>query len=141
LAAVKKTNDKEQWGFINHTGNWVIPPHFGDAGYFKDGLAPVAIDFKYGFIDRQGDLIIQPQYEHAYSFSEGLACIIDSEQKYGFIDEVGQIVIAPEFELGFSFENGVAMVAAGKWVSGGSRDIPHLEGNWRYVDRTGRRVW
>jgi hypothetical protein len=38
------------WGYIDKNGKFVIPPQFGDAGSFSEGLAPVEIEGKYGYI-------------------------------------------------------------------------------------------
>lgn len=44
LAAVKDSNGK--WGYINHTGNWVIQPQFTFASAFKNGTAKVLMTGK-----------------------------------------------------------------------------------------------
>jgi WG containing repeat len=64
----------DQWGFINHAGEMVIPPQFDDcAGEFSEGLASVRIGYKWGAIDPTGNLVIPLQFDLLCMFSEGLA--------------------------------------------------------------------
>ena len=86
IAAVQPDDQKGLWGYIDHSGMFVIGPRFSDAGSFEGGLAPAAIHSAYGYIDRQGNIVVQPKFENAYSFTEGLVCVIDSRGKYGSID-------------------------------------------------------
>ena len=101
MAAVKVNG---LWGFIDRSGQIVIRPQFVDAGMFREGLAPVAVQGPrkraYGFIDRSGRFVIQPQYDGAREFNKGLAQIIvlNSQgefQKAGYINKTGDFVWKP----------------------------------------------
>jgi hypothetical protein len=53
-----------KWGFINKKGEWVIPPHFSDAGHFYGGLAYVILsddpkDRRSGCINHHGQVVWQ----------------------------------------------------------------------------------
>jgi hypothetical protein len=90
---------KGRYGYIDKTGQFVIPPKYGNAGDFSEGLAPVSIggrwdiptaflamvyvDGRWGYINTKDELVIKPRFlDHrhsemvgpgAYPFSEGLA--------------------------------------------------------------------
>lgn len=86
----------EQYGYIDHTGQIVIPPRFWGAGEFREGLAPVFDhDTKaWGYVDNEGKSIIPPQFFEAGSFNEGIAVVKLPFDKdgYAFIDKAGHIV-------------------------------------------------
>jgi hypothetical protein len=141
LAAVEFSNGKNQYGFIDHDGNTVIKPQYGDAEYFVNGLVPVAVNFKYGYINRQNTMIIPPQFERGYSFSDGIACVITKENKYGFIDISGKFVIDPKFDLSFGFHNGLASVSIGKMEYDEKTSFPFFSGKTGYIDKKGVFIW
>jgi hypothetical protein len=108
LAAVKIDG---KWGFIDKTGQMVIPPHFdGEADFysgffaigptFSEGLAAVKIDGKWGFINKSGQMVIQPQFAKPSVFAKpfcfvgGLALVWAGE-KWGYIDKTGKYVWGP----------------------------------------------
>jgi len=61
LALAKKG---EKYGFIDRTGNTVIPFKFENANGFKYDLAAVKLNEKWGFIDRDGEFAIEPKFEN-----------------------------------------------------------------------------
>jgi len=72
------------WGFIDKSGNEVIPMKFGPGltsaiDQFRDGLAPALQgnwrEGKYGYVDKSGKFVIPPSYSHAQSFHEGKAMV------------------------------------------------------------------
>lgn len=66
LAAVRYNG---KWGFIDYSGNWVIPPVYLRANSFSEGLAAVQnADNLWGFIDMQGQQVIPFIYTHADRF-------------------------------------------------------------------------
>lgn len=145
LAAVCKGNlSSDRWGYINKTGNLVIPYQFASANPFYEGLACVSIvtkvnkdgydETKYGFINNLGNIVIPAKYDHALPFSEGLAGVgiykeitneaLDKDNMEDFlndydwkyIDKNGNDVIPPNYSIGGSFKNGVAPVKQNnKW--------------------------
>jgi len=142
LAAVEFGDGKDQWGYIDHAGSEVLMARFGDAGFFKEGLAPVEVHFDYGYIDKQGTMVIAPQFEHACSFSEGLACVMTkAKHKHGFIDRSANLVIETKYDMEFDFENGLAMVCrAGTWHYN-EMTPTNFDGEWGYVNKAGSEIW
>ena len=53
LAAVQ--NENELWGYIDQTGELIIPCEWERAGAFTDGIASVRKNHRYGWINKQGD--------------------------------------------------------------------------------------
>lgn len=87
LAVAKKGFDKggltiggARYGFIDDTGEMVIPPTYGNARSFSEGLAPVKIGIttmsKWCFINETGEVVIPKKYSNAYSFINGEALVI-----------------------------------------------------------------
>lgn len=92
-----------QFGYIDKTGEWVIPPRFHAVDNFAQGLAPPGIDWRYGYIDRQGQFIIPRQFLGAKMFREGLAHAFGGRIRFPF---QGEYLIAGEGYINRS----------GKWV-------------------------
>ena len=58
LARVKTKN---KWGYIDTTGNVVVPPKYNEVENFSDGIARVRIGQKWGLIDTTGKEINIPK--------------------------------------------------------------------------------
>lgn len=68
LAAVSMGGE---WGFINKTGQEVVPLQYTDVKNFHEGLAAVKTN-QWGYIDKTGQIVIPFQYFEAKDFHEGL---------------------------------------------------------------------
>lgn len=98
------------WGYIDHTGKWVIRRSFALSDDFHEGLAAVAReDGIWGYIDKTGQFAITPRFESANEFSEGLAAVRIGG-RWGWINSSGQMVIAPKFEEVGDFHSGMALI-------------------------------
>jgi hypothetical protein len=91
-----------QWGFMDKTGTIVVPPRFGFARDFSEGLAAVNVrgklhdnsvhGGKWGFIDASGALVIPAVYSDVRSdFHKGLAYVEENDQPI-YIDRKGKRV-------------------------------------------------
>jgi WG containing repeat len=47
-------NSNGSWGYIDRSGEMVIPPMYRQGGTFKNGLALVIAAGKWAYIDQQG---------------------------------------------------------------------------------------
>ena len=79
--AAAMPKDKDLWGYIDTTGEFVISPRFktypnGYVFSFSDGLARIEIGGRYGFIDRSGDFVIPPNLLDAEDFRDGMARVV-----------------------------------------------------------------
>jgi hypothetical protein len=91
LARVQDADTK--WGFIDKTGELVIPCKWGWAEKFSEGLAQVMGEGdKWGYIDKTGKLVIPCKWEWAEKFTDGLARVQDEDTKWGFINKTGELV-------------------------------------------------
>jgi len=124
------------YGWIDASGQVVIPRQYSGAGNFVDGFAPAAIRSDlWALMDTDGNPAIPTKWKYygARSFSEGLAAIkIDVSRWMYFSDRAlvidkiefktpGQIELGPPGEAGLigeagSFHDGLAPVRP-KWAS------------------------
>ncbi|MDB5050736.1 MAG: hypothetical protein JWO30_3807 [Fibrobacteres bacterium] len=133
---------EEGYGFIDSNGVPVGDMGYSDARPYSEGLAAVRVGFDdysaWGFVDRRGELVIPPLFTDVPGgFSEGFAVVrMESEMPYrsGFIDSSGGFAIDTLFDAAGDFHEGLAPVGRGDWR--GNR----FEGDWGYVDTTGRLV-
>ena len=94
-----------KYGYIDKSGNEIIPCVFEYAGDFSEGVACVRKDGKYGYIDKSGNEIIPCVFEHAGDFSEGVASV-RKDGKYGIINKNAQVIIECIYEYTF-IKNGI----------------------------------
>jgi hypothetical protein len=87
-----------KWGFIDHTGKFVIKPQFRRVLPFSDGLAAADLSSRWGFIDNTGKFIIERQYEEVTRFAKGLAAVKTFGGKWGLIDKTGAPTCPATFE-------------------------------------------
>lgn len=91
-------NHDSKSGFIDYTGNIVIPLVFDFVESFNIGLAKVRIDNKYGFIDKKGSVIVPIIYDDVELFENGVS-IVKNDSKYGLIDLKGKVVIPVKYDI------------------------------------------
>lgn len=118
--AMVKQNDK--WGYIDSTGNAVIPPIYDWTSDFKDGLARVSLNRRVGYIDKTGKEVIPFIYDKGWDFSEGLAAV-EKQGKWGYINQNGEEVISFVYDEVREFHEGIAAVK--------------MDGKWGFIDKEG----
>jgi len=120
-------------GFIDRTGNVVIPPEFKSVEPFAEGLAPAAKagEAEWGYLDISGHWAIQPRFEWAFGFSDGLA-LVQMKGSCGYIDRSGTVILQP------------ADITTDCWPSLGhfSEGLASKlkSGKYGFMDRTGKVV-
>lgn len=72
--------EKNRYGYINTSGEWVIPPIYQQALSFCDGLACVTVPDgsrhgTKGFINSAGEMVIEPRFHRQSNFHEGWAWV------------------------------------------------------------------
>lgn len=81
--AMVKLNEK--WGYIDKTGNEIIPIGKYDWGRgFKEGMRAVSLNNKWRYIDKTGNEIIPCKYDLVHDFSEEIA-MVEMNGKSGYI--------------------------------------------------------
>ena len=119
----------DYFGYINSSGEFVIPPQFVGASSFSEGLARVR-DLKtqkVGYINEGGEYVIPPQYDSGNDFSDGLAGVNNFDPEWSaFIDNNGAV----------AFEFDYKDFVHGYWGFHNSL----LRTEWGYIDKTGKLV-
>lgn len=106
LLLLVKTNNI--FGYINETGDTIVPFIYDGLEEFNDGLAVAERNGKYGYINKLGEQIIQFDLEDAESFKNGRA-IIKRGNLYNVINRTGTI-ISNAYEVISDFNEGLAIV-------------------------------
>jgi len=127
----------QRHGFINKTGELVIPNIYQWAGDFSHGLAVVFpnISGEVGIIDKTGKEIIPIKNGHYINleFSEGLARFPLNE-KWVFINKTGNAIILTEYDYVENFSEGMAAVCIGRpWNF-------EEDKKWGFIDKAGNEV-
>lgn len=103
------------YGYMDLDGDVVIEDQFDDAGFFREGRAPVAAGFnEWGYIDTSGEVVIAKEYRDAGAFGDGLAPVQVDMREWQYIDRDGDTAIAGPFEDATPFQDGVALVTDGE---------------------------
>jgi hypothetical protein len=128
-----------RWGYLNGSGQVMIPPRYVVAGEFSaEGLAAVADQQKWMYIDRTGQTVIEPYiFDNGPDyFVEGLARFV-REGKFGFFDQRGQVIIEPRYDFARPFFGGRAAVCeGGQEIAEGEHQV-WKGGRWGYIDKQG----
>ena len=99
-------------GFIDRTGQIIIPLCFDAVGEFSEGLSRFERDGRWGYIDPAGNIVIQPTFPWAEEFHEGMAhvqvdgTVLGYDGHWGYIDQSGKIVIPANSGRMISDSNG-----------------------------------
>jgi hypothetical protein len=115
LAAIE-TNGK--LGYIDHTGQFVIPQRYVAGTDFEDGIARVAVSGPCSYRqDGSIDPCSQIQPHRAPSTGPDQSMRVDLPRcRWGFIDKTGKWLFNAEFERTLGFHEGLAAVAVNnKW--------------------------
>ncbi|MDR0859311.1 MAG: WG repeat-containing protein [Oscillospiraceae bacterium] len=156
--ALVQENQGGLWGFIDKSGNTVIPFEYDTPPYnygekrvtmfvneavvygFTEGLAAVSKDGKSGYIDKNGNAVIPFIYDKAAPFSEGLAAVLLNE-KWGFIDKNGNMVLEPQYTFGpskdtssYDYGNGVP------FFRGGYAFVLNQNNSFVLIDKDGNKL-
>lgn len=118
-----------KYGFIDTTGELVIPYEWENVKFFREGLAGVCKDGKWGFIDTTGNLVIPYQWDYcSYGFKDGMAIVSNKgEGQYYVIDKEGNVsfTVVAEYISSY-FSEGLATI--------------RRDGKYGYIDNTGELV-
>lgn len=80
------------WGFLDKQGRMAIPPAYGDARSFQNGLAAVSQDDRWGYIDKQGRWVIPPRFTDATGFNAEGTALAEDDGHDVLIDRQGKII-------------------------------------------------
>jgi len=122
-------------GFIDNSGNVVIPLEYDDALCFSEGLAAVRLEDRWGFIDKTGEVVIPFEFSRAGPFREGLAKV-ERDGEWSFIDHGGNEVIS----LDSHPQDGEGSWLPHVWGFHEGLAVVQRDGRWGYIDREGNVV-
>ena len=131
-------DDDARWGYIDATGNYVIPPRFRKATAFSGDLAFVIFPDKSGWyaIDRSANVLNGPFLDIRFmdALAPGPIRVIvstgDGDESWGAVDRNGQFVIPPQFAGLVPFGEGFGAFTI--WSNGRRQS--------GYLDKTGSVV-
>lgn len=94
-AAVLETEKEvSRWGYVDPTGELVIPCSYSEADDFSEGRAAVrGGGGLYGYIATDGRTVVPMRYTRATPFEDGLAWVQEEDAYWGRIDRQGREVI------------------------------------------------
>jgi hypothetical protein len=73
------------YGYVDHSGSFIIKPKFERAINFNNGRAIVKQDNKYGVINKNGEYIIRPKYDDMKNPTEN-AIWVKTNGLWGLLD-------------------------------------------------------
>lgn len=79
LARVKT---KLKWGFVDSTGNVVVPLKYNEVTNFDGGVARVRVGTKWGLIDNKGTVLRKPTFDAIGEFVNGVAKVLLEGEEY-----------------------------------------------------------
>lgn len=107
--------EARKWGFVDLTGNIVVPLEYEDVNLFSHNLASVKKNGLYGYVDTEGKVVIPLIYDSVKSFENGIACIT-IDKKYGVIDINGNAVLEPKYDhISIYWDGIIAVQQDEKW--------------------------
>ena len=91
-----KVSQKGKYGFVDISGNEIIPAMYEQVRYFNCGAASVKVNGKWGLIDKTGAEIVAPAYDDIYLFADTL-CRVSVNNKYGVLNTAGELILPIEY--------------------------------------------
>jgi hypothetical protein len=146
-----------KWGYIDHSGEFVISPRFetypnGYVYSFSEGLAMIETSKRYGYINRFGDVVIPPRFLHGTNFHDGMARVINEGPcSYSNDSPCPEVHVLPESDgrevprCKFTFIDKTGTVVSAerydraKDFSEGLAPV-RMGGRWGYIDKKGHLV-
>jgi WG containing repeat len=92
------SEDGKKYGFVDKTGQWVIPANFDNICNYENGFATVSNNDKYGLIDKKGNWIIPCNYAFLSSVATYDCLIYKRDGKVGIVDINSKELTLPIFE-------------------------------------------
>lgn len=109
LFQVVNNSQDDRMGFIDLSGNVIIPCIYDWVEEFNEGFAAFSKNDQMGLIDTKGNVIIEPVYKYLGKMSEGMI-IFKKDNKFGYLNSQGKVVINNIYDKANSFNEGLAAV-------------------------------
>jgi len=101
------------YGFMDKTGDVVLPNIYSRATSFNDGIAFVTRyeDGKTGYIDHEGTFVLEVDSKQSNrSFSEGMSVVSQGFSDYGVVNKKNELVVPMAYDWIDDFSEGLAAV-------------------------------
>jgi hypothetical protein len=122
-----------KYGYLDMSGEEIIPLIYNDALTFSGGAAAVCLNEKWGLIDPAGNEVLPIEFDRIYLFESGLAGVVKNE-KWGLADKTGAFVFPVEYDQINSQKNGyVTAVKDGRAVLTDASGQPVFTGEYSYI--------
>lgn len=129
-----------KYGFLDLSGNEIVPTVYDDAYSFISGLAAVCRNGKWGYVDKTGKEVVAAGFDTVTPFGGSLAAV-STNGKWGLIDKEGKTVLPIEYDSVTKSENGdfvankdkeaILLDASGKIVNTEGYSYIYMEPNGR----------
>jgi hypothetical protein len=127
------------WGYIDHSGSFVVKPRFEFASEFSCGFAVVSHGGRDYFIDSSGLLQGWGGYYEARPFQMDRAAV-RTGSGWGFVDACGAVCLPCEYDYVWDYSGPLALTnRKGRLTTDFSPEI--RGGIWTYVTRSGDTVF
>jgi hypothetical protein len=127
------TSKNGKYGYLNLSGEEIIPFIYDDARSFSGGVAEVCQGEKWGVINPDGDAVIPLEFDHIYPFVNHLTGVSKNE-KWGLADQQGTFVFPIEYDQVTVYENGfITVTKEGKTLLTDASGQPLLAGEYSYI--------
>ena len=121
LVPVKNSNG---WGYANIvTGKTQIEPAYQKARWFKNGIAPVALNDKWGMIDKEGNLITECKYLLDTHFFGDFAIALEG----GTWEDYGRSIVIHDSNCKIINKKGIEIVTDCSWIYRFGIDVFSIE--------------
>ena len=111
LQCIPIKDGKEKYGYVNDSGDIIIPFEYSYAQKFRYGKAIVSKDGKHGIIDYEGSTVIPFEYTGFNpSYDYNVIAAADKNSKWGLIGFDNKKLTSFIYDYIFEFKNGFAAV-------------------------------
>lgn len=108
-----KVTEKGKVGFVDKSGNEVVPCKYTSAAPFEWGVSVVSKGEKYGLVNTQGVEVVKPQYDQIQPWGKELF-MVKKGKKYGILSPDGAMKLEAKYtHLSRPNQYGKAWVAMG----------------------------
>jgi hypothetical protein len=123
-----------KYGYLDMSGEEIIPLIYDDARTFSDGAAAVCLNEKWGVIGSDGNAVIPIEFDMIHPFETDLTGV-SKNGKWGLVDKTGAFVFPMEYDQITAYKNGyVTATRDGKAILTDASGQPVFTGEYSYIN-------
>lgn len=127
---------RNNWGYMDISGELVITPQFQAVKPFSGGLAAAKLKGQWGYIDRSGNWIIKARYRNGESFRSGVARI-RAKSGWGYLSPNGKWLVRPKLRKAEDFKAGYAIARDRNWGLLNAKGKWSIKANYASIEAFG----